>query len=137
LVTLRPDQCQTARLLPHIDATEPNMFAAIHFLCAAGHGGTSFYRHRGTGFESIDRAREPRYLRAKSEELAAAQQPVREFINGDSATYEQIASFDALFNRLLIYCGVMLHAGNIAPDYDFDANPRRGRLTANSFFLLR
>jgi hypothetical protein len=38
---------------------------------------------------------------------------------------------------VLIYRSISLHSANIAQDFAFDNDPRRGRLTANTFFFYR
>jgi hypothetical protein len=59
------------------------------------------------------------------------------YINGDNQYYEQIGSYDAKFNRIVMYRGNVLHSANIAPDFNFDPNPRTGRLTLTSFIQCR
>src|SRR5207237_8939301 len=39
--------------IPHYDSTDPNLFAAVIYLCDTRFSGTSFYRHRKTGYEEI------------------------------------------------------------------------------------
>lgn len=136
MVTVRPQSLHLTQRVPHIDGTEPTMIAAVHYLCVGGQGGTSFYRHRRTGFESIDESRKGAYFRALNDEAKIVGLPAMEYINGDSAQFERIASFDAVFNRIVVYRGCVLHSGNIAREFSFDANPRSGRLTANTFYLF-
>jgi len=49
LVTLRPEETIPFQRIPHFDGTDTRTFAVLHYLCEARHGGTAFYRHRGTG----------------------------------------------------------------------------------------
>jgi hypothetical protein len=136
IVTVRPENLQPVQRIPHFDGTEQGMIAGIHFLCPSSKGGTSFYRHRRTGYENITEARKYLYLRTLNEESKTMGLPPAAYINGETAQFEQVASFDAAVNRMLIYRGSILHSGNIAPDFDFDADPRTGRLTANTFYLF-
>jgi hypothetical protein len=136
IVTVRPEALHTVQRIPHFDGTEQAMIAGVHFLCSSDKGGTSFYRHRRTGYENITEARKNLYLRTLNEEAKTMGLPPTAYINGETAQFQRIASFDAVFNRLLIYRGSMLHSGNIAADFDFDADPRTGRLTANTFYLF-
>jgi len=136
IVTMRPETLHIIQRIPHLDGTEPAMIAGIHFLCSPGKGGTSFYRHRRTGYENITEARRELYFRTLDEEMKAMGPPPMAYINGDSAQFERIASFDAVFNRMLVYRGSILHSGNIGPDFDFDPDPGTGRLTANIFYLF-
>jgi len=59
------------------------------------------------------------------------------YVNGSTALFEQIAAYDAVFNRALVYRGTSLHSGSLPPDFVPDANPRTGRLTVNTFLELR
>ena len=136
IVTVRPENLQVVQRIPHFDGTEQGMIAGVHYLCPASKGGTSFYRHRRTGYENITEARKGLYLRTLKEESGAMGLPSVAYINGETAQFQRIASFDAVFNRMLIYRGSILHSGNIAPDFDFDPDPRTGRLTANTFYLF-
>jgi hypothetical protein len=137
IVTTPPARLHVFQRMPHIDNTDPRHFALLHYLCGPGYGGTSFYRHRRTGFETVDEARFPIYKAAVLEELTSRGPPPASYPNGDSDMFERIASFDASFNRLLVYRGRSLHCADIAPGFPGDSDPRTGRLTANAFFYFR
>jgi len=136
LVTTRPEDLHLRQLVPHIDSTETGFIAFLHYLCPSDLGGTSLYRHRRTGFEVITANRVETYERAIAEDLDAAGRPDA-CINGDTALFERIASYEAVFNRMLIYRGASLHSGNIGADFPFDPHPRTGRLTLNLFLQFR
>ncbi|MEJ0061175.1 MAG: DUF6445 family protein [Terricaulis sp.] len=57
LVTTKPADLAPIQRMPHFDGVEPNRIAVLLYLCPPEHGGTSFYRHRGTGFETVSAAR--------------------------------------------------------------------------------
>ncbi|MDQ2075753.1 DUF6445 family protein [Marinimicrobium sp. ABcell2] len=135
LVTTPPDQLRIPQRIPHFDSTVPTEFAMIHFLCGAEHGGTSVYRHRDTGFEHVDDARYPAYMASLEAAIREGREPPPAYINGDTELFERTGSFDAAFNRLLLYRCPILHSGNIAEDFNFDPNPRTGRLSLNTFLL--
>ena len=59
LVTQRPEQLGVMQRLPHVDTLDPTQFAILHYLCDERFGGTAFYRHRTTAFESLDVQRDP------------------------------------------------------------------------------
>jgi Family of unknown function (DUF6445) len=101
-------------------------------LCSPEKGGTSLYRHQATGFEVINEARWPILYPHLVAELADDAWTKR-YMNGSNPYYEQVASYEAVFNRLIMYRSTSLHSGNIAPNFDFDPNPRTGRLTLNTF----
>ena len=57
VVTTRPETLTPIQRLPHFDGLERERIALLHFLSTDRSSGTAFYRHRSTGFESIDAAR--------------------------------------------------------------------------------
>lgn len=136
LVTRRPEDLDPRQRQPHYDRSDPNFFAALHYLApdAAAQGGTSFYRHRSTGFERIGPDREDAYEEARRREIEIHGPPKAGYIDGSSDLFECIARFEGRFNRLLIYRGAMLHSGDIPPDFAYSADPAAGRLTCNIFF---
>ncbi|MEO8114944.1 MAG: DUF6445 family protein [Phenylobacterium sp.] len=136
IITTPPERLHPLQRMPHIDNTDPSHFALLHYLGGPGHGGTSFYRHRATGFEVVDEQRHATYRQAIETELASLGPPPAGYILGDDPRFERIATFDGVFNRLLIYRGRSLHSADIGSDYGFDGDPRTGRLTANSFFYF-
>src|SRR5579863_3071979 len=137
LVTTPPARLNLWQRLPHIDNTNPRQLAVLHYLCAGEHGGTSFYRHRGTQFEFVDEPRSAIYKKTIAAELAALGPPSGDYICADSAMFERTASFAAVFNRVLIYRSINLHSADIRPGFQFNPDPRLGRLTANTFFYYR
>jgi len=137
LVTTPPARLHVLQRLPHFDHTDDKQLALLHYLCPAKHGGTSFYRHRATGFETIRPHRLADYRRVLNAELTALGLPPPEYLRGDNAMFERIASFEAVFNRVLVYRSITLHSGDIPPGFAGEADPRTGRLTANTFFFYR
>jgi hypothetical protein len=134
LVTTPPQSLTPPQRLPHADNTNPRQLALLHYLCAPQHGGTSFYRHRRTGFEFITDARVSAFRAATAADFEEFGAPPGRYICGDDPRFERIASFEAAFNRVLIYQSINLHSADIAPDFHFERNPRKGRLTVNTFF---
>lgn len=135
LVTTPPAELKPMQRVPHFDSARPTELAMIHYLCGAEMGGTSFYRHRGTGFEWVDEPRRQPYFEALEAEARAGQLPPPAYINGDTDQFERIASYDGVYNRLLIYRCTSLHSGDIPADFTFDTDPARGRLSVNTFLL--
>jgi hypothetical protein len=136
LVTLPADALAPLQRIPHADTADPLQFAILHYLCDARFGGTAFYRHRATGFETLTPDRVGRYEAVRASELAEAVPPSG-YIVGDTAHYEQTGAVDAAFDRLVVYRSRTLHSGLIAPDAPLSADPRLGRLTANIFVNYR
>jgi hypothetical protein len=129
LVTLAPGELAPSQRAPHIDTTNALQFAFLHYLCPAVFGGTAFYRHRRTGFEALTPERLERYQAARAEE----QEDDPGYIAGDTEHFEQIAAVEAEPNRLIVYRSRLLHSGQIPSGAALPADPRHGRLTANTF----
>ena len=133
LVTRRPESLGIGQHVPHYDSPEPRYFAFLHFLNLEPQGGTSFYRHRATGFERLNMARAANYAQVRDEELALHGPPPVGFISDSTDQFERTGYFAAKYNRLLVYQGSVLHSGFIPPDFAFSDDPRTGRLTFNIF----
>lgn len=119
--------------IPHVDALAREGFATIHYLFKGNLGGTAFYRHRATGYESLDETRGPEYFRLLEAQSAGPDAPDVNYINGDTPLFEQIARAEGTFNRMLVYRRNSLHSGSIDSSFVPDADPRTGRLSINSF----
>ncbi|THD78220.1 MAG: hypothetical protein E7812_11610 [Phenylobacterium sp.] len=137
LITTPPGALDLLQRLPHFDGVGPQRVAILHHLSRAERGGTAFYRHRSTGFETITEDRLPTYNRVVNAELASLGLPEAGYIGGDTAIYEQIASYEARFNRLLIYRGNTLHSADVPADLPLTADPRTGRFSINTFIWLQ
>lgn len=135
LVTTPTEDLSFIQRIPHFDSNDPGELAMIHFLCGPEHGGTSFYRHRETGFESVDKTRRATFIQSLETAAKEGREPPKAYINGNTELFERVESFDAVFNRLVLYRCTSLHSGNIPADFAFDQNPRTGRLSLNTFLL--
>jgi hypothetical protein len=133
LITTPPTQLTPLQRVPHVDSLAPEGLASIHYLFKENLGGTAFYRHRATGYEYVDQSRGPTYYRALEAESAGPDQSTAEYINGDTALFEQIARAEGVFNRMLVYRRNSLHSGALDRTFAPDPNPRTGRLSINSF----
>lgn len=135
IVTTSPAELAMAQRLPHVDAVQPGRIALVHYLAPEGGEGTAFFRHRATGFETIDAARSPGYLAQLNAQLGTNPPPPA-YPLGDTALFERIAHVEARYNRAVIYRSALLHSGAIAPDAPLDADPGTGRLTVTAFLSV-
>jgi hypothetical protein len=133
LVTTPPEQLAPIQRLPHFDGLERERLAVLHFLSRDESTGTAFYRHRATGFETVDAARFATFRTRLEAEVARDGLPIARYISGDTDQFEQIARFEGRFNRVLIYRGHALHCAALSEAAILSADPRRGRLTVNTF----
>lgn len=136
LVTRTPAALTLRQRIPHIDSTHPGNLALLLYLAPAGQGGTGFYRHRSTGYETITEDRFDRYEASLKAEVAAFGEP-QGYICGDSPLFERIADYEPLFNRMLAYRSRNLHSASLAPGFAGSPDPRTGRLTLNLFLHYR
>lgn len=135
LVTTPPQALRPIQRLPHFDGLGRERIALLLFLSREAYGGTSFYRHRASGNESINAANHADYTRQLEAELARDGMPPPAYISGDTALFERIAHYPARFNRALVYRGHSLHCADIPADLKLSADPLHGRLTANLFLI--
>jgi hypothetical protein len=136
IVTQPPGQLTAIQRIPHVDSLDGHSVATIHYLFKGNFGGTAFYRHRKTGFEYIDESRAAAYFGSLEAENGGPDMPGPEYINGDTALFEQIGKQDAVFNRMLIYRRNSLHSACIDRAFVPDPDPLTGRLSINSFIEL-
>ena len=133
LVTTPANRLAPPQRIPHVDSLSKHGLATIHYLFKANLGGTAFYRHRSTGFEYVDEARNATYVTALQNDFGQPVAIAPGYINGDTRQFEQINAQSAVFNRMLVYRRNSLHSGCIDPAFIPDPNPATGRLSINSF----
>lgn len=133
LVTTPPQHLHTFQRQPHIDTPDPGRIAVLHYLCDPSYGGTAFFRHRQTGWESLDARQQQHLMQLHAQDP----RPVPPgYLLAGNATYERTASIEARFNRALVYRSRVLHCAEILRADSLSPDPRVGRLTANLFLEL-
>lgn len=133
IVTTPGEALKPIQRLPHFDSVEPGRIAMLHYLGRHETGGTAFFRHRATGFESVSATRHSAYVAALEKDVALCGLPPAEYITGDTALFEQAGHYAARFNRVIVYRGNTLHCADIPRDMALLPNPETGRLTINTF----
>jgi hypothetical protein len=118
--------------IPHYDSTDPRVFAAVIYLFDRANSGTSFYRHRTTGYEKIGDDNEDNYKTALNRNMKNLGPPAREYTNGSNALFERTHSVDSAFNRIVIYSGNVLHAADIDGSLFNGNDNSQWRLTVTS-----
>jgi hypothetical protein len=137
LVTLPEADLSPLQRIPHYDHSAGELVAIMHYLLGPETGGTAFYRHRRTGFETITEAREPAYNAALAEDERAYGMPPACYHHGDSDRYEMIGEIAAAPDRMILYRGRLLHSGVIPDPTALTGDPASGRLTINMFMRGR
>ncbi len=135
IVTTPPGALSMQQRLPHCDAFTPDRIALVHYLSPDG-GGTAFFRHRSTGFETVNEGRRAVSCRELDTETRDGCVPPTGYIAGDTPLFERIALVEARFNRAVLYPSFLLHSGEILPEAALSPEPSTGRLTITAFFSV-
>lgn len=136
IVTTPPEALEIRQRIPHCDAFGAERIALVHYLAPSGGDGTAFFRHRSTGFETIDEERAPIFFGQLDAEFRYGGLPPARYVTGDTNLFEQTLAVEARYNRALVYPSYLLHSGAIAPDAVLSSDPALGRLTVTAFLSV-
>lgn len=134
LIARQPGTLSPLQRIPHYDSVDPRVIAGMYYLLGPDSGGTAFYRHRRTKFETITSSREATYHSAVRREIKDLRGTEPRYYYGDTETFELIGEVKAQPDRLVLYPGQLLHSGVITPTTRISSDPSEGRLTMNLFF---
>lgn len=137
LVTTPPDRLAPIQRLPHVDGTDSAQIAMMLYLHTTSHGGTAFFRHCQTGFETLTAERYPIYKASIEEEVAKMGMPGPAYPTTGAPFFERSFVAGAAYNSAIFYRGNLFHSGVIDNDAALVADPVVGRLTVNAFFRPR
>jgi Family of unknown function (DUF6445) len=137
MVTRTPAALTVKQRLPHCDSFAIERIALVHYLSPHHTDGTAFYRHRSSGFETIDETRAPTYFDRMNAELADGGAPSLCYVANDTPLFERTTLVEARYNRALIYRSYLLHSGAIEPGAALYTDPATGRLTVTAFLSAR
>lgn len=134
VVTKASTELLPIQRIPHYDSTDPKLLAAVIYLChtkstETKFSGTSFYRHRRTGYEEITAENRANYQLALDHDMRMHGPPQREYTDGDSLLFETIFATPLKFNSAVIYPGGILHAATIHRQFHPPQNKSDWRLT--------
>ena len=132
LVTTPPADLTPIQRMPHFDGVEDNRLALLHYLSPSA-GGTAFYRHRRTGFDSITETCLRPYRESLDRDIAQFGMPEPGYIVENTAIFEQNLRVEGVFNRALLYRGNLLHCAWLPDPDQLVADVCQGRLTLNTF----
>jgi len=133
LVAKPADQLHPLQRIPHFDSQDPKLFALLHYIQGPETAGTAFYRHRRTGYETVDTSRAQTYQTALETDMQEYGLPEPGYIYGDTPPFERLLSIEARPNRAILYRGHTLHSGLIPKDMPLTTNPFAARMTLNTF----
>ncbi len=142
VVMVGPDELLPCQRVPHVD---PVLVAGLVYLSRVGAagGGTSFYRHRLTGVESLPAAPDAAYretmgrfgfdcLEDWASFLLTPPPEARGYISGSTEQWERVELVEMRWNRLLVYNGKLFHSASI-PEGNIGEEWEQRRLTLNLF----
>lgn len=122
--------------IPHYDSTDPNLFAAVIYLCDPKFSGTAFYRHRRTGYEEITERNVGNYKLALNADMRMHGPPRKDYINGDNVLFETVFASELKFNRAIVYPARVLHAAKIEKGFSSPKDRSEWRLTVTALLHL-
>ena len=137
IVTTPSDALDIRQRIPHCDAFDADRIALVHYLAPEDSDGTAFFRHRSTGFETIDAERAPIFFGQLDAEFRHGGLPPARYVAGDTPLFERTMAVAARYNRAVVYPSFLLHSGAIAPDAVLSSDPAVGRLTITAFLSVR
>ena len=135
LVTTKEGELSPLQRIPHYDHSGGEVIAVMHYLLGPETGGTAFYRHRRTGFETVAPDKEATYNAALAQDEREHGMPPARFCYGNTDWFEMIDEVEAAPDRLVLYRGRQLHSGVIPVPAALSSDPRKGRLTINMFLV--
>ncbi|MEQ1687251.1 MAG: DUF6445 family protein [Sphingopyxis sp.] len=136
LATTPPCDLALQQRIPHIDRPETNQLAIVHYLSHEDQGGTAFYRHRSTGYETVTTERHANYIAALEHDFARHGEPPPSYISGDTELFERVLDVAPLYNRAILFRCCLLHCAMLPNDKGLPTDSANGRLTAVSFVTL-
>lgn len=120
--------------IPHFDKNFSDHLAIVHYLNENQSGGTGFFRHVETGYESISLKRREEYISIISEYIETHGDELNDYAGENTQGFELFMQVPFKFNRAIIYPSNILHCA-LYDGTNQSADPRNGRLTANSFWV--
>lgn len=137
LVTTPRAELTPIQRLPHYDGTDAGRLAVLHYLSGVETGGTSFYRHIATGYETVTADRFERYKSTLAKEVVEFGLPPQDYVDEGKPQFTLIGRIASKPNRCILYRGITLHSGYIPEGLQLENDPREGRLTINTFLSAK
>lgn len=134
IVTTPAEQLLPLQCFPHVDGTDPRQLAMMLYLHETDHGGTGFFRHLSTGYESLNDKTFPDYRDALQADVQKTGLPAPAYPTDGAPHFERVFASEGAFNQAIFYRGNILHSGVIEPGAELSSDPMKGRLTINAFF---
>lgn len=137
MATTAPEQLSLPQRIPHTDAYDDDQVAVLQFLGHQDLGGTAFFRHRSTGFETVNAQRVEKFHESLAADFGRLGEPKPAYIGSDSPLFECTHVCPPRFNRALVYRGKLLHCAALANTGALPDSIEQGRLTVATFVRPR
>lgn len=137
MATTPPHLLSLPQRIPHTDAYDDDQIAVLHFLGHDDLGGTGFFRHLSTGFESVNAQRVEKYHTSLAADFERHGEPEPAYIGAQTPLFERFHLSEHRFNRALVYRGKLLHCAALDTITQLPDNIEHGRLTIASFLRPR
>ena len=134
-VTAQPNTLTQLQRYPHYDGGNPRKVALLHYLCGESQGGTQFYRHDRTGFETVFPENAAEYRQAREEDIETLGLRHPAYFEDTEHGFTRLEFVPARFNRAILYPSSTIHSGALGSSPQFTTRPDAGRLTVNTFFV--
>lgn len=135
LVTQKSGDLNILQRIPHIDSTDDNTYAAVHYIKGKESNGTAIYRYKPKNLVKITDENQHAFLELIEETKKHESQHCG-YLNSDTSLFEQVVSIEAKENRIVLYKSNLLHCASLDNNVDYTADIRHGRLSISSFFRL-
>lgn len=137
LMTTPPAELELAQRIPHTDALDDSQIAVLHYLSEQHADGTAFFRHRSTGYETVNEGRYQDYEAKLKTDFERVGEPYPAYIGDSNVLFDKILEYPARFNHALIYRGKLLHCASMREPERLANSPEAGRLTVASFIAAK
>ncbi|MFD2165995.1 DUF6445 family protein [Thalassotalea euphylliae] len=135
VTTTLPEKLKPIQMLPHFDSIGGKTFAFVYYCVDNSFGGTRFYRHLGTEFESMTSKRLPYYAPViKQQAMTAKLHLSPQYNHQDNALFEVTSEVPFQQNRAIMYPSNCFHSGVISKLVAWQNDPLACRLTFNLLF---
>ena len=138
MVTRAPETLEPRQWICHRDRLtrspqECALASVLYLFENAELGGTSFYRPRFDESTIAELVHDSGVLDAASFRKRHAIEPG--YLTASNPYFEKTLTIPSQFNRLIFYSGEIFHSSHIGAAEKLSADPTKGRLTMNGFFV--
>ena len=137
IATTAPHQLSLPQRIPHTDAYDDHQIAMLHFLNHEDLGGTAFFRHRSTGFETVNAQRVEAFHESLAADFRRLGEPEPAYIGAESPLFERTHVCSHRYNRAIVYRGKLLHCADLSRVPHLPESVDEGRLPIATFVRPR